>query len=290
MSPPGASSASYSSGLASRRLASYRLDAPTSSSVSRRGRRSSATRRVHHRRSRASAQPCLLRLGLAPRRCRRGSDPTDPDRRGALGCLETASSHGSMPVTRNDDRRASGPEGPSARRPMWLGTRGVRRGSRRAAPGRCRHRHGTSSMHQRGASEPPLLRPRPTGLVSPPKPRFAAPGDHRRSRDRPSPHKSQTGKPFAHRAPSATTIACGLPDTSPRGEPSNRPSTGSAPAAPGLPRVPGARPDLGGGSTRQAGWSIPRPPSAVTSSFSSDEKRTTQRLRATGRDDVATVA
>jgi hypothetical protein len=110
----------------------------------------------------------------------------------SLGCLETTSNHGRGRPHATVTTYASGPEGPSARWPMWLNCRDVRRGSRRAASRRCHHRHDTPGMlGAKRRNRTPLL-PRPDEPFELTEVGARDAWWPRQSRNRPTLHKSQT--------------------------------------------------------------------------------------------------
>jgi hypothetical protein len=162
----GNPSTSDSSDLAPHRLASYRLDTPAPPSVSLRERWCSAMWRFGHRRTESECPTRPASVG-AP-------SSTSPPRIGSRrsdcrGALVASSEPRTMKcrLARNGDHDASGPEGPSAQWPVWLDYRDVRRGSRRPASRRCRHRHDRPGMlaakrrnRHRSTRDPPNPRAR----------------------------------------------------------------------------------------------------------------------------------
>jgi hypothetical protein len=195
----------------------------------------------------------------------------------SLGCLERTSNR-KMPSAHNDDRHASGPEGPSARWPEWLDCRGVRRGSRRAAPRRCFHRHGTPGMLAAKRRNPTPLLPRPD---EPEKTRTPGSGARdawwpRQSRYRPTLHKSQTRQTVR---PPCTER--GNDRSPPPGRFATRqyalepPSTGSAHRSPSFPGSPTLGPFPGAGPPSEPdGRSRERPQRQPRLLFVGDRKRT----------------
>lgn len=100
---------------------------------------------------------------------------------------------------------------------MWLDCRDVRRGSRRPAPRRCHHRHDTPGMLAAKRRNQTRSSRGPTNLLSSKGSGLATPGGHGRTATDQRSTSRRPDKPFAHRAPSATAIACRRPTASPRG-------------------------------------------------------------------------
>lgn len=173
---------------------------------------------ISHCRTESEGPAVPASVGARPRRYRQGLIPADPAAAAAVMLRDRTRTMGNA-TTRVEVREATcatdghhnKPRGACCGQPCGSTTDKLDAGVNVW----CRNRVATATADlacsTRCAGDPTSLRPSPeepfelTGLQG-----FATAGDHDRSHDQPTPHKSQTRRPLAHLAPSATTPRCRL--------------------------------------------------------------------------------